>query len=694
MKTPIAAMLLLALGATVGWAESGYDLYQKALTKERAEGKITEAIELYKRIVQKFFADRTLAAKTLVQLGRCYEKLGDAEARKAYDRVVREFADQQEPASEARARLLALSRRVGTGSEVVARRLFGGDEIEWPGSASADGRHLVYTGWSEGAQTLVLREVATGQKRWLKSTAVRANHALRAAQFSPDGKHIAYVLDRAWGRTSHLYVVPADRPDAPGAVYQDEETSVLGPLDWSPDGKLIAAVLHKQKATTSQICLIPVEGGPVRLLKTLSGGPEGPLVPPRPRFSPDGRFIAYQYPPKEGAGHADIYALAADGSGETTLVANPAKEQLVAWASDGRLIFVSDRTGIRDAWTIRVFNGKPQGEPELVRRDIGNGIPLGLSRDGSYFYQLNTGMRDVFVVTVDPATCRVLSPPTPADARYAGDNSVPDWSPDGRSLAYISRRRLKIRSVETGEEREVPVKLPFTASTLRWFPDGLAFLLGGSENDLEHHLYRVDLETGQLSRLIERPLGGDAALNPAWHPDRKTVLYKANNVPPAPPTPRKIFRLDPATGKEEIFWGDFQFGTWVLSPSGRLMAFANKEGSEDVVIIAPAAGGPARTLLRAGGPFIRKFAGLGWTADERAVLVPIATDEGRRDEVWRVPLDGGPREKLFATGMIFELRVSPDGSRIAVDAAHTGQEVWVMENFLPGARANATVAAH
>ena len=41
-------------------------------------------------------------------LGLAYEKLGNAEARKAYEQVVRNYADQTETAAEARRRLAAL----------------------------------------------------------------------------------------------------------------------------------------------------------------------------------------------------------------------------------------------------------------------------------------------------------------------------------------------------------------------------------------------------------------------------------------------------------------------------------------------------------------------------------------------------------------------------------------------------------
>ena len=56
--------------------------------------------------------DRAVAAQALLRMGQCYEKLGaaeSAEARKAYGRVVVEFADQPPIAAQAKARLAEMA---------------------------------------------------------------------------------------------------------------------------------------------------------------------------------------------------------------------------------------------------------------------------------------------------------------------------------------------------------------------------------------------------------------------------------------------------------------------------------------------------------------------------------------------------------------------------------------------------------
>jgi len=79
---------------------------QAAIKKEMVDGDLKGAIEQYKKIAQS--GNRAAAARALVRMGQCQERLGEAEARKAYEKVVREYADQAEAAAEARTRLVAL----------------------------------------------------------------------------------------------------------------------------------------------------------------------------------------------------------------------------------------------------------------------------------------------------------------------------------------------------------------------------------------------------------------------------------------------------------------------------------------------------------------------------------------------------------------------------------------------------------
>ena len=58
---------------------------QQAMNVEQVEGNLDRAIRLYRDIVARHAGVRSVAAKALLQLGFCYEKLGRTEARNAYE---------------------------------------------------------------------------------------------------------------------------------------------------------------------------------------------------------------------------------------------------------------------------------------------------------------------------------------------------------------------------------------------------------------------------------------------------------------------------------------------------------------------------------------------------------------------------------------------------------------------------------
>jgi hypothetical protein len=89
-----------------------------AIYKETVEGDLHGAIALYKQIVSNASVPRPIAAAALLGLGGCYEKVGQQDARKVYERLVAEYSDQAQEAAAARQRLAALT----AGAPARARR--------------------------------------------------------------------------------------------------------------------------------------------------------------------------------------------------------------------------------------------------------------------------------------------------------------------------------------------------------------------------------------------------------------------------------------------------------------------------------------------------------------------------------------------------------------------------------------------
>jgi Tol biopolymer transport system component len=279
----ILAGLLTASSATPQKDDQAEVLIQAAHQKQLVEGQLEQAIQLYKRIVQEHAGNRTVAARALLEMGECYEKLGNTEARKAYERLVRDYGDQNEAAAQARARLAAISSQAVSGSsEMVTRRVWAGPGEYIGGSLSPDGRYLSCVDWATG--DLAIRDLATGKLCHLTNTTESGESAFFST-ISPDGKEVAYIW---FGKNGpDLRLVRWDG-SAPRVLYASKGVYPF-PMGWSPDGKHILTRFYKEP-NTHEIAVVSVVDGSAGVLKTVDWSSL------KVSFSPDGRYVAYDVP--------------------------------------------------------------------------------------------------------------------------------------------------------------------------------------------------------------------------------------------------------------------------------------------------------------------------------------------------------------------------------------------------------------
>ena len=101
----------------------------------------------------------------------------------------------------------------------------------------------------------------------------------------------------------------------------------------------------------------------------------------------------------------------------------------------------------------------------LLKRDVGLKRALGLTDAGALFYGLGSGREDVYVASLGLDTGAASATAVRATEHFLGSNRSAEWSPDGRHLAYFSRRNAKaskvlcIQSLESGNYRELPIRL-------------------------------------------------------------------------------------------------------------------------------------------------------------------------------------------------------------------------------------------
>src|SRR6187455_2923416 len=102
-KTAVAVLITIAVASAPAGAQDAERLFKVAMNTELVEGNLRAAIEQYRKVAES--APRPLAAQALLRMAESYQKLGDVEAQKIYERLTRDYADQRETVAIARTRL-------------------------------------------------------------------------------------------------------------------------------------------------------------------------------------------------------------------------------------------------------------------------------------------------------------------------------------------------------------------------------------------------------------------------------------------------------------------------------------------------------------------------------------------------------------------------------------------------------------
>jgi Tol biopolymer transport system component len=557
--------------------------------------------------------------------------------------------------------------------------IFRGQDIDGAGAPSWDGRFVPYR--TNKAEMRVY-DRTTGQSRVVLSHPPTEQQNFEIFMIlSPDGQRLVYSLGSLQG-PAQVRILDT-RTSADRLLFKNPKFRNANPRSWSTDGRQVAVALVEEDGTRN-IAVIDTINGSSRILYRAKDVTNALI-------SPDGRLIAYNQ-------SGDIHAVPVAGGAPIEAVVHPARDMLVGWAPDGRLVFTSDRSGTRDMYTVRLKDSGPAGPPELIRQDTNISLPLGITRQGELIFARNSPLVEIYNADLDAAG-DVVSGPTPlAKTRFVGQNRMPDYSRDGRFLAYLSGpqdaqdRAIRIRDLSSGQEREFPAPAG-NVQMLRWYPDGTALLLHASGPGLKLGFYRLSLDPGagpqeRLKPVLTKGVPGHLSVNPMFSPDGRYLYYEAQPSPEV----QVLMRLDLSSGAlKEVFRPKGEFlRMYSLSPDGLQIAYSSRRnqpegGTRDYLYVEPLSGGSPRQLDDA--DWVRASGGLAWAADGKAILYHHPDPRGiTRDELLRVPMDGGPPERLFTTDTIVRIAAAPGGRRITWQGSGTFWEVSALENAFAKAR--------
>ncbi len=705
-----AFCLLLFVFNSLSYQQTAGELFEKALYMEEAQGDLQKAIELYQKILKQYPDNREVAAKAQLHIGLCYEKLGFKEAEKAFKKVVENYPEQAEAVKVAKEKLAIFIKAQAVSDkgnrQFRMRKLWENLDVRMNNlsSVSPDGRYIAFTDRHGG--DLAVLDLNTKKRRRLtdnffifgdvekisakeRMSLIKKMKYATSSIWAPDGQKIAYgwsSLGLPSGGGCDICIIPLTKPK-PRVLLHSEEFPFVVPLDWASDGNHILTAFLKSDMT-GQLALVKVADGSIRMLKQL----ETPLNPlDNALLSPDGKYIVYDLPQKKDSPERDIFLYSLEDGKDIKLVEHPADDFILDLSPNGKkLFFASNRRGSLDSWIVGIEEGQLQGNPLLVHKELGEINPLGLDKSGSFYYSKENWTSDIYTATYDKQKAKLKTSPEKAMQKYEGSNLFPDWSPDGKSLAYMSSRLfgsdyvwfLCIQSEGTDEQKEFRLDLK-SVQPIKWSPDGESILAAGEDPSGQLGIFEIDVQTGDSKKL--KTFGPDfiRIFWASWSPDKKKLYYTVQKYDePLEKYPSILKVYDIESGREqELKSGCFHMS---LSPDGDWLAFTrqNLETILDTLYVMPSSGGELRKILTLGKK--ETFSTFAWTTDGKGLVFAKYKDNINKCSLWQISLDEEkPQELGLEMKQLKYLSLHPDGQSMAFCCSTLSVDIWVMENFLP-----------
>lgn len=270
---------------------------------------------------------------------------------------------------------------------------------------------------------------------------------------------------------------------------------------------------------------------------------------------------------------------------------------------------------------------------------------------------------------------------TPASERN------PLWSPDGKTLAFLSDRgdRTQVWLIpRDGGEAWSLTSSPESVSDFEWSPSGdsIAYLAvdSPSKQDLERrerkddarvlgvvqgqHLHLIDLESGEDRQVTS---GDFSVIEIDFDPDGESIVLSRS--------PRRgldgwfdtdLYRLSLETGAmEPIVERGGMDALPQVSPDGKWIAFLTHEGElhwnrQFRLAVVPAQGGTPRSVSE---EYSRTPGDYHWSADSRSLI--FQGSENTTAQIYRVGVDGGGFTRLTdVEGVIHDLGLGRSGEMV------------------------------
>jgi len=256
----------------------------------------------------------------------------------------------------------------------------------------------------------------------------------------------------AFTRDGRVWTVDSD-----GANVIPVTPSGMSP-QWLPSGR--ALVYNVLDGARDPLMVIDLSTGAQRVL---TSGPN--MQHFSPAVAPDGRTVAFARASENGT---DLFTIPLEGGAPRRVTVGRGRISVQpSFSPDGqRLVFSSDRSGYNDVYISDVDGTNVEVLNAATYGDRSNRTGPDWSPDGRLvaFQSLNGNAKQIMTLNLRDQTVRAVA--------TEGRNADPSWAPDSRHLVFTSDRsgvnQLWVVDVETGRSRQI--KTGSAARLAAWSP--------------------------------------------------------------------------------------------------------------------------------------------------------------------------------------------------------------------------------